>query len=162
MATTDDVLKTLVSAGQVSDLSLELKRGQFADRKFFGTKRFWEWYESVDDTVRDDKDVSPLDDLDILLESFVLGQSLDQPEQIHPMNHVTGIIWVLKTFDLRIYGAFPKFNTFLAYQGYPKERVEKYNLYRGVCNEAEAAFKKMGLDVKSFIKTGNMTDVIST
>jgi len=158
MATIAELLKTQV----LQELDVELRKGEFKDRSFLGTSNYVQWYQSLPVIPAKNKEVSALDELDAVLEDFVKGRVFEMPEKIHIMSPKANHVWVLKTFEYRIYGVFPEFNKFVAYKGYEKGELLQHGLYRGICDEAVRELGKIGFTAANIITSSELKDVISS
>ncbi len=94
-----------------------LLAGQQAERRFYFTRRFKEWFDQEMPLIAPTfwgGDVPTKEQINGIIKSFVAGEDLYLPEQLHIVDPAAFGIWELKTGDIRIFGWFPEYDTFIA------------------------------------------------
>ena len=105
--------------------------------------------------------VTPLQQLDALIDEFCSGCTLSYGIQFKPITHVGGGIWELKTPDLRIFGWFHRKDCFVAYRAENATYVKEHNLYKGLAGEAARFRDKLDLNEPKFVRGDDPNDVVS-
>ena len=141
-----------------------LRNGEMAVRRLYATHEFGQWYRS--DLRRLDEGfaepILPSEQVDVRLRQFVLGAPQILPRtQLRILRHHVGIVWELKTRDVRIFGAFPEKDAFLMHCGEDATLVKTNGLYESMGDAASNAFSKLADGKLNFIKSGSIGDVIS-
>lgn len=106
-------------------------------------------------------DVTPIKQLDALLEIFCSGETLTFDWRFKPLTHLGDGIWELKTPDLRLFGWFYEKDCFIVGAIDTAFNVKSYNLYAGHCGMVAHHRSQLDLDEPKFISGENPTDVVS-
>jgi hypothetical protein len=106
-------------------------------------------------------EVSPLQQLDALLEVFCSGETLTFGSHFKPLNHLNDGIWELKTPDLRLFGWFPYKDCFILGAIDTAFKVKSYNLYAGHANVVAHFRGQLELDEPKFVTGEDPVDVVS-
>lgn len=154
----------LVAARKLEKLTPPLNRREFENRLIFVTSGFMAWMEGPlfsGEAGGPDLE-SPYEQVAARAKQFVRGDVILHPEQLHMIRHRSGFVWELKTPQIRIFGAFPKIDVFVAVRGADAEWLKgPPSLYDGVASEVERELRQMGLDEGGLISTGRIEHVVS-
>lgn len=157
-------IAVLVSAKALEKLDVPLNRYEFESRWIFMTNGFKSWLEGplLAEAAGGPDIESPYEQVAVRAKQFVRGDEIDEPRRLHMVRHRSSFVWELKTPQIRIFGAFPKIDVFVAVRGVEAEWVKgSPSLYRKVADEVEEELRKMGLDESCLICTGRIEHVIS-
>lgn len=138
---------------------------ELPSRSIYLTDRCHEWMENFlpELPAHDDVVLTPELQLMARFRQFLRGDSLDFPTQLNFLRHASGLVWELKTADVRLFGAFNKLDCFIAERGLTKKQLlGPPNLYNGVAGEVERALNSLELDTPKFIQGGDLRNVISS
>lgn len=103
-----------------------LEVGEFPERRVYVSEDFEDWVCDVLPNVsRDRGGLAPHEQVDELLNEFVLGRPLAYEVGRKVLDPVTNYVWELKTADVRVFGWFPKKGTFVAVCGELKKHLTK-------------------------------------
>lgn len=134
-------------------------------RLFYAFPRFREWLEGALQEMTSDRglEISPLEQVVMLLEDFVSGEPLSVGRQFNTLDFLRGDrgLWKLKTPDVRIFGWFPKKDVFVAVSGHSATFVKRVGLYPGLANEVETFRDQLDLDPPKTILGDNPDGVVS-
>jgi len=106
-------------------------------------------------------EISPLQQVDALVEEFCSGTTLCYGPQFKPIQHIEGGIWELKTPDVRIFGWFRVRDCFVGWRGEHAEHVKTYDLYHGLAGETARFRDQLDLDEPKFIPGEDPNAVVS-
>lgn len=143
----------LVLRGELDRFDPVLRSRQQAARLLYGRQRVWEWIEkNLPDAVSEHGSlISPLEELDELLNAFCAGDELSFDRQIKPLQHWGHGIWELKTKELRIFGWFSSVDVFIACSIDFATRIKAHRLYAGYRDEAVRFRDTLDLTPPKFI-----------
>ena len=106
-------------------------------------------------------EISPQEQLAVLVEEYAKGEFLSFQRSFHPIRHVGGGVWMMKTADLRIFGWFWKRDHFIGHCADLAERVKLIPLYHGYAGDVVRFREAIELDEPKFIAGVDPNDVIS-
>ncbi|MBI2720372.1 MAG: hypothetical protein HY245_02890 [Rhizobiales bacterium] len=106
-------------------------------------------------------ELSPAEQLDVLLAIFASGQVLTYGWDFKPMMPVGDAVWALKTADVRIFGWFLRRDCFVGVVGDFAYRVKGRDLYRGYKGEVVRFRNSLDLDEPKFIGGDDPNVVVS-
>jgi hypothetical protein len=141
---------------------LHLTRREFGIRTIYLSADFQAWARKHDEVAKTDSNVeTALAQMFGRFRQFVTGKPIREPTQLHIVKHPVNCVWELKTFDLRMFGAFPSRDLLLLMDCYWTDDVKKHNLYHGAANQALKKFSNLGFKTENFINSRRLQDVIS-
>ena len=106
-------------------------------------------------------EVTPLQQLDALLDDFCSGVTLTYGKQFKPICHIKDGIWELKTPDLRIFGWFWKKDNFIAGAVDTAFKVKSHNLYAGHAGAVARIRDQLDLSDPKFVPGAEPQNVVS-
>jgi hypothetical protein len=106
-------------------------------------------------------ELTPVQQLDALMEVFCSGETLTFGSQFKPLEHLGDGIWELKTPDLRLFGWFLAKDCFICTAVDLAFNVKSYNLYAGYAGEAVRLRALLDLDEPKFVVGSDPHDVVS-
>ena len=106
-------------------------------------------------------EVSPIQQLDALLEIYCSGETLTFGPQFKPIRHVKDGIWELKTPDLRIFGWFHIKDCFIAGAIDLAFNVKSHGLYAGYAGVVARYRDQLDLNEPKFVPGENPNDVVT-
>jgi hypothetical protein len=106
-------------------------------------------------------EMSPIEQLDVLVGDFCAGHELTYKHHFKPLLHKLDGIWELKTADLRVFGWFPVKDHFLAVKADLADRVKISGLYNGYCGEVDRFRTALELDDPKHIQGIDPNGVVS-
>lgn len=109
---------------------------------------------------------TPREQLDDLLVEFLGTEPFTIGRRFAPIYPARGKIWPgvweLKTPDLRIFGWFPRQNTFIAVKGSHAQKLKDFPALYGVCrDEVVRVRNELPLDEPKYIAGEEYSDVVS-
>lgn len=153
----------LCEMGQLFKLDPQLEPNEQEWRMIYTSPRLQQWLMNDLGNLEStwNVEVTPAQQLDALTEEFCSGCTLDYGIQFHPIQHVQGGIWMLKTQDLRIFGWFYVKDCFIGWRAEIADYVKANNLYYGLAGETARFRDRLDLDLPKFIPGEDPNDVIS-
>jgi hypothetical protein len=107
-------------------------------------------------------ELTPLEQLDGLINVFCSGDTLTYGQQFKPLTHVKDGIWELKTADLRMFGWFNRKDCFVGVVADDATRIKTYKLYKGYANVTTAGFRDaLDLDEPKYVTGDDPHAVVS-
>lgn len=158
-------LLELIIKGELEKFDPVLDPDQAERRWFYLTPRlkqlFTDTLPSMESTWK--IEMTPLRQVDDLLQAFTSGEPLTYPTGFHELRHRSQFVWELKTGDVRIFGWFPQRDHFIGHSMEWKERLrESPGLYHGYANEIAHFVGKLNLNEPKFIAGADPRHVLST
>lgn len=149
--------------GELFKLDPALEANEQEWRMIYTSPRLKDWLEGVLPSLVShwQQELSPLQQVDALVEEFCSGTTLCFGPQFKPIQHVKGGIWELKTPDVRVFGWFHVKDCFVGWRGEAAEHVKRYNLYYGIAGEAARYRDLLDLDEPKFIAGEDPNNVVS-
>lgn len=143
----------LARQGVVEVYEPELRYRQQANRLLYARQRVWEWISlNLPDAVSEfGSEVTPLEQLDDLLNAYCAGEALIHDRQIKALHHWDNGVWELKTGELRLFGWFYSVDLFIVGCIDFATRVKKYSLYAGYRDEVIRFRDSLDLDPPKFL-----------
>lgn len=138
---------------------------EFPNRRIYLTKRCEDWLANSLPLLAAENDAVLSPELQLLarFRQFIRGDPLNFPTQLNFLTHASGIIWELKTADIRLFGGFHLVDCFVADRCLTKKQLlGPPNLYNGVAGEVEHALNALELDPPKFIQGRDLRNVISS
>lgn len=131
----------------------ELRPRQQAERLLYGRPRFWEWISTnLPEAVSEyGSEISPLEELEDLLNTYCAGEPLVFERQIKLLHHRDHGVWELKTKELRLFGWFTAVDVFIACSIDFATRIKCHRLYAGYRDEIIRFREGLDLDPPKFI-----------
>jgi len=161
-------LSELVQAGDLHKYDPELPDSELELRTFLAFERVAKWITDTLPALESDLDreLSPEEEFNALMEAFCGGTVLEIPKDFHPMRPVGSGgndqgIWELRTLDLRIFGWFPVKDVFVAVSARPAKQIKDQGIYPGLVLEAAGYRDRLGLDEPKFIGGADPNAVVS-
>lgn len=136
---------------------------QLASRLIYMGPKVMPWIlEHLPEAVTDqDTEIQPVEQLDDLLNSFCAGECLSIGRQIKLLRHWDGGVWELKTLDLRLFGWFPRVDTFICNAVDFATHIKRFGLYAGYRGETIRFRDLLPLDEPKFIQGDDPHGVIT-
>jgi hypothetical protein len=159
-------MSTLVELATRGELELyepELGYRQQAMRLIYTRTRVWPWIEQhlLDRESEYESEITPIEQLDDLLNAFCAGETLIFSRQVKPIQHWGHGEWELKTIDLRLFGWFSKQDIFICCSIDFATRVKEIGLYNGYRDEAVRFRDLLDLDEPKFISGDDPSGVLT-
>jgi hypothetical protein len=157
-------LATLIEAGEISSIEVELGAREQRTRLLYGTPGFVNWLK---ERLRSDEpsplfaDLTPNEQLDLLFYDFLSGKPLVYTKQFRVIKFENNAVWELKTPDLRIFGWFAMKDCFIAVFGDWAWRIKEHALYRGYRIEVKRFRRRIGAEDGLCVRGVTPGDVIS-
>jgi hypothetical protein len=157
-------LATLIQAGEISSIEVELDAREQPTRLLYGTPGFVSWLK---ERLRSNEaspllaDLNPREQLDLLFYQFLSGRPLVHTRQFRVIKFENNAVWELKTPDLRIFGWFAMKDCFIAVFGDWAERIKEHGLYRGYRIEVKRFRRRIGAEDGLCVKGVTPDDVVS-
>jgi hypothetical protein len=158
MATVADLEKS----GSIFSYDADLPVHQVTVRRMFFTKEVVAWLESSlsnIEVVFHEGKLSAVEQVDVMLFDFVVGEDFSYYERSHSMMPAENGVWELKTKDIRFFGWFPIKGTFIAAQVGSAFQCKDRGLYNGYKNEVVRIRNSLNLDEPQYI-IGEYSDVL--
>ena len=157
-------IATLIEAGAIIRIEVELAPREQPTRLLFGTPGFIRWLEERVNS--DDKspllaDSTPAEQLDNLFYTFISGRPLIYSRQFRSVRAEKNAVWELKTPDLRIFGWFMMRDCFVAAFGDWTNHVKDHDLYRGYRIEVRRLRRELQVEGTLCVEGGEPGDVLS-
>lgn len=143
----------LARRGEIEPYEPQLGFRQQALRLIYVGEKVMPWVEKhLPDVVSDyETEVTPIEQLDDLLNTFCAGEPIVFARQIKPLQHWGAGVWELKTLDLRLFGWFPNVDVFVWNSIDFATRIKKVGLYAGYRGEVIRFRDQLDLDPPKFI-----------
>lgn len=143
----------LSAAGEVELFVPELGFRQQALRLIYLRPGVMEWIEgNLPDAESDcGSELSPLEQLDELLNTFCAGEALIHERQVKILHQHRHCVWELKTADVRLFGWFPKVDVFVWTATNLKRIIRDHGLVPGYVQQAVNFRNQLNLDPPKFI-----------
>jgi hypothetical protein len=156
-------LLDLITSGSLFKLDPSLEPGDQEYRFIIASPLLRTWIEKDLPKLEStwNVELSPLEQLDALVEVFCSGQTLMFDHQFKPLRHIRDGIWELKTADLRMFGWFYRKDYFIGWRALPTDYVKRHNLYYGLADETARFREGVDLDNPKFVSGDNPHDVVS-
>jgi hypothetical protein len=153
----------LERSDQLFKLDPQLEFNEREWRMIYTSPRLKDWVETdLPGLVSTwSQELSPIQQLDALVEEFCSGATLYFGEQFKPIQHVRGGIWELKTPDLRLFGWFHVKDCFIGWRCENADYVKTHNLYYGLAGEAAQFRDQLDLDAPKFVPGEDPNAVVS-
>lgn len=107
-------------------------------------------------------EISPLENWEDLLNSFVAGEVLIFDRQIKPLTHFRDAVWELKTLEIRMFGWFYLVDHFICNDIDLATRIKHHNLYNGYRDAAVRFRNKIDLSPPKFLIGDDPRVVVSS
>ena len=157
-------LATLVEAGEISPIEVELGPREQPTRLLYGTPAFLNWLKERLRSAETSPllaDLTPSEQLDLLFYQFLSGKPLVFTKHFKVIKYERNAVWELKTPDLRIFGWFAMKDCFVAVFGDWAERIKEHGLYRGYRIEVKRLRRRIGAEPGLCVKGVLPGDVVS-
>jgi hypothetical protein len=157
-------LLALIAAGDLHKYDPELPPNELEFRSFLASERVVKWVAETLPGLDQDRDrqLTPEEEFNALMENYCGGTILEIPRDFHPMQPVgKNGIWELRTMDLRIFGWFPVKDVFVAVSAHTAKWVKDRDLYPGLVAEAVSFRDRLNLDEPKFIQGDDPNAVVS-
>lgn len=156
-------IPTLMKEGKLISIDAQLENGTLPERYMYALPHVTEWIKETIYTLNSEYpiEMTPLEQLDDILELFCSGKAIHNPRRFHVLHPNDECIWELKTQDLRIFGWFYKKDIFIISDINSTERVKKHSLYRGYVGQAKRSQNQLDIDPPKYIEGTETSDVIS-
>lgn len=154
----------LCQQNQLLQLDPQLSSAALEERFVFLLPRVRQWFEDELPSLQPtwNRELSPLEQIDALMEIFCSGQPLAIGQTFkHLFFRDAAGIWELKTADVRIFGWFPWKDHFIASAAGLADHIKTHNLYHGYSVQAQRDRDLLNLDKPKFIFGDNPNDVVS-
>lgn len=153
----------LVESGKIVKLDAGLSWREQEQRCIYILPRVREWLEQElpNKSSSWNIELSPIEQLDAILNNYCSGRELTFERQINPIRHISLGIWEIKTADLRIFGWFYKKDIFICSHINIADFIKEYKLYNGLRDESCRWRNDLELDEPKFVAGDNPNDVIS-
>lgn len=160
-------LEQLRSRGDLGRALPRLLAGQQIERRFYFTKRFKEWFSEEMPLINASfwgEDVPIKEQINGIIRSFVAGEDLHLPGQLHVIEPIEFGVWQLKTGDLRLFGWFPEIDVFVASTGGSATDIKDYKIlsYYCKCMWTVSERNALDLDRPKFLMGVERHDVLGT
>jgi len=113
-------LEELVSRKVLEPIAVQLGRGEFYDRKIYGTPEFKNWLNTDVKMAKPfySDSSAPAKQAFSLIKHFISGKAMRGSRLFQRMSPSGDDVWELRSDpDLRFFGWFPKVDTFVAVKG---------------------------------------------
>jgi hypothetical protein len=156
-------LEELDGTGHIHKWEVDLPVGGQYDRFLYASPRLMTWLQDILPTLETTLglEVTPMQQIDALAESFVTGQTLRFRREFKPLVNVGDGIWELRTPDIRLIGWFPHFDHFLGFCADDAWHIKEYRLYAPYGREAVNFRGALPLTEPKFIPGDDPGDVVS-
>lgn len=154
-------IHTLIACGDLIKLDPCLPPNELENRLIHASPKLQTWLDNVLPTLVSSRpgELSPQEQMAIFVEDFCGGSALTYPFQIHPMHHAGGGVWVLKTYDVRVFGWFHIPDCFIGVAANDATFIKMHDLYNGYCGEVVIFRNNLNIDLPKYIH-GSLPDAV--
>jgi hypothetical protein len=150
-------LAILIGCGDLIALGGGLNDDEQPERLIYAFPHVVNWLDEVLPALKSfysETDLTPIEQMDILLHDFVSGADFSYYERSHSMTPLDRGVWELKTTDLRIFGWFIKRGVFVAANIDAMDRIKSLGLYTGYRDNTVYRRNHLNLDEPKFLIGG--------
>jgi len=155
-------IRRLKVRGDVDLVETEMEWNERAERELYASAACIAWMNGhlAGLETRVCCDATPLEQVESLFHRFITGKVLVYSYDLRDLEPLDAGIWELKSPDLRFFGWFPVYNTFIVAYCDDASKIKEYNLYSGYIQQCLRLRDKLPVDQPTFID-GGLSDVIS-
>lgn len=143
----------LAANGALEFFAPELGHRRQTSRLVYLKPGVMDWIEEHLPDAQSDcfSEITPVEQLDEILNAFCAGESLVHERQMKILHHRIHGVWELKTPDLRLFGWFPKKDVFVCTAINFKRLIRDHSLYQGYVGAAVHFRENLDLNEPKFI-----------
>lgn len=151
----------LITDGMLEPYSIEGYDRRAFYREIYATREMVSWFDEVLPKLKADRSqISPLEQVDDLLERFVCGNSFIFNDDLKVLKSLGPTVWAMRTTDVRLFGFFHAPSCFIAVIGEAKSRLQQFAQYRPFIEKVHRSIDALDLDDPKYVVGATKADVL--